>query len=268
MAESSRSTTIIAVCGKGGVGKTSVSALLTRILTEKRSRKVLAIDADPAVGLSYALGIPVGKTVDDIRSDLIERIKGGERTDKQELLARLDYEVFEALEEKDNLAFLAIGRPEDEGCYCQVNSLLKDIISEITGNFDYVIIDGEAGIEQVNRRVLGPVTHLLLVTDTSVKGRNVAETIEQVARRAVCFQKVALLFNRVKDEQELQEVLPHTKLPVIGWILEDETIRRFDREGRSFFDLPSCDALKSLEKVSINLEKGIKNGIQCVRKSG
>jgi CO dehydrogenase maturation factor len=261
MGESARSTTIIAVCGKGGVGKTSISALLTKILVEKGSKKVLAIDADPAMGLSYALGITVGKTVDDIRNDLIDRIKGGERGDEQELLTRLDYEIFEALEERDNLAFLAIGRPEDEGCYCQVNSLLKDIIREITKNFDYVIIDGEAGIEQINRRVLELVTHLLLITDTSAKGRNVAAILEQVARRTISFQKVALLFNRVKDKHELQAVLPHTRLPVIGCIFEDETIRRFDREGRSFFDLTSCDALKSLEKVKINFEQGIRYGI-------
>jgi CO dehydrogenase maturation factor len=267
MTDSARST-IIAVCGKGGVGKTSVSALLTKILVEEGSRRVLAIDADPAMGLSYALGITIGKTVDNIRSDLIDRIKGGERADKQEVLARLDYEILEAIAERDNLAFLAIGRPEDEGCYCQVNSLLKDIIREIAASFDYVIIDGEAGIEQINRRVLEPVTHLLLISDTSIKGRAVAATLEHVARRTTCLQKVALLFNRVKDMDELQSVLTQTKLPVIGWIFEDETIRRFDREGRSFFDLPSCDALESLEKVRINLERGAENGIQCIGKSG
>jgi CO dehydrogenase maturation factor len=126
---------IIAVCGKGGVGKTSISALMVRMLSEDPSKKVLAIDGDPAVGLSFPLGITVKKTVDDIRNDLIRRLKNGEQSNKEELIKSLDYELFSALEERKNLAFLAIGRPEGDGCYCQVNALLKDIIKEIAGNF-------------------------------------------------------------------------------------------------------------------------------------
>ena len=121
-------TRIIALCGKGGVGKTSVSALLTEILTQDKQKKVLAIDADPAIGLAYALNIKVARTVDDIRSDLISRIEEGEKADKKQIVERLDYEMLEALSEKDNLAFLAIGRPELDGCYCQVNTLLKDMV--------------------------------------------------------------------------------------------------------------------------------------------
>lgn len=238
---------IIAVCGKGGVGKTSISALLTRMFSENTSNRVIAIDADPAEGLSYPLGITVKKTVDDVRNDLIRRIEKGEKTGKEELLRRLDYELFDAVEEKDNLAFLAIGRPESDGCYCQVNSLLKEIIKEIVFNFDYVIIDGEAGVEQINRRVMEMVTHLLLVSDASLKGRNVVTTIEKVARKNVSFKNVGLLLNRVKDKQEVEELLSLIDTPVLGWIFEDEVIRKFDREGKSFFDLPEIPVSSALK---------------------
>lgn len=238
-----KSPVIIAVCGKGGVGKTSISALITRMLTEKISNRVIAIDADPAIGLSYPLGIKVTKTVDDIRNDLIRRIERGEKTDKNELLKQLDYEIFEALEERENLAFLAIGRPETDGCYCQVNNLLRDIIQEIAGNFDFVIIDGEAGVEQINRRVMEMVTHLLLVTDASVKGRNVAATIEQVARKNAGFEQAGLFFNRMRDENEVKSLQSRTDLSVIGWMLENNLIRNFDKEGKSFFDLPEDNAI-------------------------
>jgi len=141
------STSVIAVCGKGGVGKTVISAMLTRLLAEDSSRKILAIDADPAIGLSSALGIEIHRTVDDIRNDLIKRYREGEKSDRDALIKQLDYDLFELIRERNNLAFLAIGRPETDGCYCQVNSLLKDIIRDIAFNFDFVIIDAEAGIE-------------------------------------------------------------------------------------------------------------------------
>jgi CO dehydrogenase maturation factor len=240
---------IIAVCGKGGVGKTSVSALLTKILTEDGNHKVLAIDADPAVGLSLALGISVTKTVDDIRNAIIEKAQKGFQEDRREMIAKIDYELFDALEERKNLAFLAIGRPEKDGCFCRINSLLKDIIHDISDNFDYVVIDGEAGIEQVNRRVMERVTHLLLVSDTSVKGCNVAESIEKVARRSIRYEKVGLLLNRVKREEEVETVRSRYSLSVIGWMPEDLTIYEFDRESRSLMEMPKGEALSSIRKT-------------------
>ena len=146
-------TKIIALCGKGGVGKTSVAALMVKLLACGNERKILAIDADPAVGLALALGITVKKTVDDIRKGLIADIRKGEPQGSRETLKLLDYEVFDALHERDGYALLAIGRPEDEGCFCKVNNLLKDIIKDLAGKFDIVLIDGEAGIEQINSAV-------------------------------------------------------------------------------------------------------------------
>ncbi|BCS96682.1 ATP-binding protein [Desulfoluna limicola] len=247
-----RSPVIIAVCGKGGVGKTCMSALLTRRLCKDRGKRVLAIDADPAVGLSLPLGITVHRTVDDIRRDLIARLSGGETQDREALVRSLDYDVFGALEERDNLAFLAIGRPEGDGCYCQVNAFLRDIIREIAANFDYVIIDAEAGVEQVSRRVMEMVTHLLLVTDASLKGRKVAELIytEGVVKGAIGTS--ALLFNRVQGQGEAEALLSGVTLPVAGIVQENSLIRSFDREGWSFFDLPQSEALSALDDTLTN----------------
>ncbi len=155
----------------------------------------------------------------------------------------------ESLEERDNLAFLAIGRPETDGCYCRVNDLLKDIIRDISHNFDMVVIDAEAGIEQVNRRVMEMVTHLLLVSDVSVKGRNVAGTILDVAGKLVPFEKSGVLLNRVRDGEEAAETGSFIDIPFLDWIGEEEPIRQYDREGKSILDMPSCNAVAVIDRI-------------------
>ncbi|MGM0452787.1 MAG: AAA family ATPase [Thermodesulfobacteriota bacterium] len=244
-----KNTTVLAFCGKGGVGKTSIAAMVVRLLSELNDCRVLAIDADPAEGLSTALGIHVRKTVDDVRNEFIRQVEaGGLGADKSQMLAMLDYEMFSAVAERDNLAFLAIGRPETEGCYCQVNHILKDVIASVAENFDYVVIDGEAGIEQVNRRVMETVTHLVLVSDASVKGLQVAGRIKTVADRTIGYRHAALLINRIQSETEWAQLSVPADLPGPIRIPEDQQIRRADIAGESLLDQTASPALTAVGK--------------------
>jgi len=247
-----KKTKTIALCGKGGVGKTSVSALMVKNLTQRKDIKVLAIDADPAVGLCTSLGIQINKTVDDIRNDLINSIKKGVKTDKTATLNMLDYELFDALTEVNNVGLLAIGRPESEGCFCKVNSLLKDIIQDLAKNFDVVLIDGEAGVEQINRRVMKTVDHLIMISDTSAKGINVANTIKHLAQdnKAVNYKSMGMILNRVRNESEVQDIRKNAPVNILGWLPEDDLIREFDFRGRSFFDFPdSAEACQTVDGI-------------------
>jgi len=224
---------IIAVAGKGGVGKTSLSAALLRLLTQRHpDARILAIDADPAVGLSAALGVTVTRTLDDIRRELV----GAAGTGAEELTSEARFRLFESMAETRDFAFLAIGRPETAGCYCAVNGCLREVISLLAGEFDYVVIDGEAGIEQINRRVMEKVTHLLLVTDQSRKGCRVAETIKRVADELVLYERCGVVVNRVtRPELAVPERIADA--PVLTVIGTDAEQLRNDREGRSVFDL-------------------------------
>ncbi len=231
-------TTVIALAGKGGVGKTSLSAAIVRLLTEaKPDARILAIDADPAIGLSVALGVTVTETLDEIRLRVAEDVTG-KLKDTQDILAEARFRLFEAMAEEEGFAFLAIGRPEAAGCYCAINTYLRQVIGLLTDEFDYVVIDGEAGIEQINRRVMEKVTHLVCVSDQSRKGLSIIDTIHSVADKLVMYDKIGLIVNRATLPDR---VAPATEggVPVIAVIPQDNAMTENDIEGRSIFELPA-----------------------------
>lgn len=245
---------IIAFAGKGGVGKTTLCSAFVRILGERfPDAKILAIDADPAVGLSAALGISADRTLDDIRREIIDKAAGGAGKEAVELLGEVRFRIFDALIEKEHFSFLGIGRPEGAGCYCAVNSYLKEVIDMVSRDFDYVVIDGEAGIEQINRRVMEKVTHLILVSDASRKGTKVAGSIRKVADELVMYEKCGAIINRVED----MSVVPFIEIEgtdIITVIGSDEAHARNDIMGRSIFELEKdapvlVGAEEALEKI-------------------
>ena len=248
-------TKILAFAGKGGVGKTSLAALTVRLLTEQNpSARVLAIDADPAVGLAAALGVDVTHTVDDVRKEFIEAFEDGRKRAAIEVLTEAHYEITDSVVETEKFAFLAIGRPEGAGCYCKVNAFLKDIIGALAESFDYVVIDGEAGIEQVNRRVMEKVTHLLLVSDASRKGTSVIQTIKTVADQLCMYEKAGALINRVKDPA-VQELVDTGNVEILGFLPEDDDLAMLDIEGRSLMELdPESETLQALKAALMKME--------------
>ena len=246
-------TKIIALSGKGGVGKTCISAMIVKLLTKRYpDKKVLAIDADPAVGLATALGVKPKLTLDDIRTNIINTVEGGDTKTAMELVSESRFKIAEAIIEKDGFGFLAVGRPESKGCYCRINAYLKSVIEAISSQFDYVVIDGEAGIEQINRRVMEKVTHLLLISDASRKGIEVIKSIALVAKDAVHYDSIGTIFNRIEDETLLDGV-DKESLNVLGIIPSDKNIIRYDAGAKDFMGLPEdSTALNGIEKALIN----------------
>lgn len=249
-----KDTTVIAFSGKGGVGKTSLAALTVRLLIEAYPEaRILAIDADPAVGLATALGVEVTHTVDDVRMKFVETVESGKKQEAIAFLNEAHYEITDSIVETDRFAFLAIGRPENAGCYCSVNSFLKETISVLTEAFDYVVIDGEAGIEQVNRRVMEKVTHLILVSDASKKGIAVIHTIRDVAKNLGMYNQTGAIINRVKNEA-VKHLVDTGDIDVLNFISEDEALGLMDVRGHSLLQLNAdTSALKGLREALIQI---------------
>lgn len=247
--------TIIALSGKGGVGKTSISAAIVKLLVEAYpDKKILAIDADPAVGLSTALGIDVKTTIDDIRKEIVITVEEGNTKAAIELLGDARYRIFDALVETDGFAFIAVGRPESAGCYCKINAYLKEVISLLSADFDYVVIDGEAGVEQINRRVMEKVTHLLLITDASKKGTQVISTIKGVADELVMYKKIGAIVNRLPDESIIP-LIDTNGIPVLSYIENDKNLAIYDIEGKDITKLPTdSNVVKGVRKALESLE--------------
>lgn len=244
---------LVAVCGKGGTGKTVLTAMMTKILLDNgKAGKLLLIDADPAMGLLNALGVTVRRTMGQIREEIIRTAKRGKQEEKRQLVDMLDYMVLEALNEMDGFALLAMGRTETLGCFCPVNALLRGAIETLSQSFDTILIDGEAGLEQINRQVMGHVDTLIIVTDATSRGIQTAAQIKRMVQseRVIQCEKMGLVFNRVQGNEELlKQSAQELGLEVFGYIPHDENIAYYDLVGKPIIELPTSPGLAAVRNI-------------------
>lgn len=248
---------LIAVCGKGGTGKTALTALMTRVLLDRESTsRLLLIDADPAMGLPNALGIKVKRTMGQVREEIIKTARGADKEKKAQLNSMLDYMVLEAIMETDRFALLAMGRTETLGCFCPVNNLLRDAIESLSANFDIIIIDGEAGVEQINRQVMRRVGTLVIVSDATSRGVQTAALIKEMVQqeRVIQCENVGLVFNRVSGNEELlRQAAERIGLKIFGFVPQDENIANHDLLGKPVLKLDAASpALVAVRTIVTN----------------
>jgi len=222
---------VIAVCGKGGVGKTVFSALLAKVMLERGLKPLLLVDADPVGGLISAIGEKAVNTLAGVRDHFIEEVRIGGKAVAEDLANQLDAFIFNALVEREGFALLAMGHNTGKGCFCPANKLLKNAIDVLIPGFAGVLIDAEAGIEQINRDVTGRVTRVITVVDGSQRSM---ATLRMITERFGDLN-VASVVNRATEGTDLN--FPNGMRP-LGYIPEDDELMRFDREGKSLWLLP------------------------------
>lgn len=239
----------IAVTGKGGTGKTMLATLLIKILAENGKNKILAIDADSALSLPHTLGVNASRTVSDIRREIIEFPEAKRRMEGQPMRNVMA----EAIAIGKGFDLLVMGRPEEPGCFCAVNELLRYGIDSLMKDYDFTIIDGEAGPEQINRRVLKSIDTLLVVADMSVRSLQTANTIIKVARGQgnITVERAGLILNRFREINDVAENMSQEMdLEILGYIPEDENVNYYDRLNKPLFELPAeSPALMAVHQV-------------------
>ena len=230
----------IAITGKGGTGKTTFASLLVKHLSTK-SATVLAVDADPNSNLDARLGMHVDKTIGDLREDLLkERFPAG--VAKSELI---EYQIRLALVEGDTFDLIAMGRPEGPGCYCYINNVLRDVLDRLSVNYDYVVIDNEAGMEHLSRRTTRDVDVLFIMSDVTVLGIVTASRIKKLSEGLnLVVGKTYLVLNEVENgiPESIKDQIRQQELDLIGAIPKDALVGEYALEGKSLFELPSDSA--------------------------
>lgn len=243
-------TTTIALAGKGGVGKTTIAAMIIKYLTQTQSGPVLAIDADPSSNLNTALGLELKWTVGDIREDLLQQVKqtlsvGGAAmgalpggVTKRDYL---EYQIRASLAESLRFDLIAMGRSEGPGCYCAVNHNLRQVVDAISNNYRYVVIDNEAGMEHLSRRTTRDVQRLLVITDPTQRGMLAAERIAAFRHDLdINIERAFLIVNGLKAgaiPAPLQARLEMLDIPLLGVVPYDEQLVSFEFDGRPLVEL-------------------------------
>jgi CO dehydrogenase maturation factor len=230
----------IAITGKGGTGKTTFASLLVKHLSTK-SATVLAVDADPNSNLDVRLGMHVERTIGDLREDLLkEQFPAG--VAKSELI---EYQIRLALVEGDTFDLIAMGRPEGPGCYCYINNVLRDVLDRLSVNYDYVVIDNEAGMEHLSRRTTRDVDVLFIMSDVTVLGIVTASRIKKLSEGLnLVVGKTYLVLNEVENAipESIKDQIRQQELDLIGAIPKDALVGEYALEGKSLFELPGDSA--------------------------
>ena len=242
---------IIAVAGKGGVGKTTLTGLLIQYLCESGKKPVLAVDADANANLNEVLGVGIECTLGELREE-IERAGVDSRyqipvgmTKQAYLEARLS----DAITEEDDYDLMVMGRTQGQGCYCFVNGLVQTQIQKLQSNYPYVVVDNEAGMEHISRGLIPTMEIAILVSDCSRRGVQAAGRIAALMKELNFKPKtVGLIVNRAPEgklDSGTMEEVEKQGLTLLGVVPQDQDVYQYDCDGKPIVRLPKDSPVRS-----------------------
>ncbi len=229
----------IAVAGKGGTGKTTLSALLVRYLTEERKGKdILTVDADANANLNEALGLTVEETIGTILEDTKnpDAVPTGMTKD-----VFIEYRLSRAMVEEDAFDLVVMGNPQGPGCYCYPNDLLKRYLEKLSKNYNYMVVDNEAGLEHLSRRLLPMVDLLLVTSDATARGIRSAGRVKDIVEKVkLDVVKMGLVIGRSRDGEveTLDHEIKNSGLNLLGEIAHDPLVAEYDLNAQPLLNLP------------------------------
>ena len=250
----------IAVAGKGGVGKTSLTGLLIDTLVKQKKDPILVVDADANCNLYEVLGSEEPETIGHIREVANMTEKNGDSFPGGMTKAQfLQWQLSMILEEGDGYDMLVMGRSEGEGCYCFVNGILKQQVQKISDHFKYVITDNEAGMEHISRKLTKHVDTLILVSDCAKRSIQAVARIRDLAKEMnLSVGKIGLIVNKAPNGElsnGVKEEIEKYGLDLFGVVPSDELIYEYDSEGIPLVKLPADSKSRvALEKIIETLD--------------
>lgn len=247
----------IAVAGKGGTGKTTLTGLVIRYLTEKRKGPILAVDADANSNLNEVLGVECGGSIGHVREEALGTAGG--RPHGMSLDEYLDIRIQQVMTEAKGFDLIVMGRPEGPGCYCAANNVIRKFTDHLMDSYPYIVTDNEAGLEHLSRRTTQNTDLLLVVSDPSARGILTAGRVNGIVDElGLDVKRRVLIVNRVPGDRlppELAGAVEKSGMELAGTVPSDENITAFDLEGRPLAKLPDGSrALKALYGILDGLD--------------
>ena len=241
-------TKTIAISGKGGTGKTTLSAMMIRAITELSSKSVLAIDADPNSCLALTMGVEVDGTVAQIR----EKSRKSDPNSGTDRMRSFEYSLQQAITEAKGFDLLTMGQPEGPSCYCAANNLLRQFTDKLNMQYGFVVMDNEAGMEHLSRRTTNNIDLLFIVAQDSLIGRVTAKRISDLVKSLpIEVKQIGIIWNKSDSAKDLDGI------PTFGCVPYDQAVEDASMQGKNINELetdsPAFVAVQQIIKQRLNI---------------
>jgi len=252
---------ILAVAGKGGTGKTTVTGLVVRYLNEQAKGPILALDADPDANLGTVLAIPIEKTIGDLREETLKNIKSlPQGMNKSNYIQAGLHQI---VVERPKIDMITMGRSEGPGCYCYINNVMRKFSDDLQEDYEWVIMDNEAGLEHLSRRTASNVDGLIVVVNANPLALDCAERIDILTEEfSNKIRRKFILINNVTEPKNipvLEERIKGMSMEYLGCIPHEAEIEDCIFHGRSLFSISENDAVQRINGIMSHIQEELWN---------